>query len=343
VSQEAWNHSSSPWLFWPRFLLFPALTMGLGCVLLQGGLDGSPIWQALAVLAIGFSAYCVAGSFHESVHQTLFRSERANVLYGRAVGMLLFIPYTAFRETHRTHHAYLNTADDFEMWPYSDPTQPRSFRRAFVVFELLCGAIASPLIFSRILFATPSRLSERSRTMIRREYAILATFWLLIVSGTAWLVLTGRLAGSAIVLAYVVPSCLAPGINAARKFVEHLGLPSTDPVVGTRTVLGPGLVTRLCSYFNFDIAIHGPHHRYPRSQHYELPARLRELLSRAAEEAQPLVFPTFLAAARHALPCLWRSPGVGETAARDLGLPTSGGSTVLAMPPTGFTQWERAA
>ncbi|MCA9056537.1 MAG: fatty acid desaturase, partial [Planctomycetaceae bacterium] len=252
----------------------------------------------------------------------LFPSPRANVLYGRMAGILLFIPYTAFRETHRTHHAYLNTPRDLEMWPYSNPAYSRWFRRAFVVFELLCGWIASPLIFSRIYFVHSDRLSESARTMIRREYLVMLLFWALVAATVGWLLATGRVAWTVVLLAYVLPSLIAPGINAARKFIEHLGLASTDPVQGTRTVLGPGVVTRLCSYFNFDIAIHGPHHRYPRAKHYELPERLRQLQAGAEPANQPPVFETFAAALWATLPCLWRCPGVGETVRRDLGQTT---------------------
>ena len=75
---------------------------------------------------------------------------------------------------------------------------------------------------------------------------------------------------------WLSPLVISYGLNTIRKFTEHLGMGSFDPVQGTRTVIGPGLVTRISSYFNFDIYVHGPHHRYPKAQHYELPQKLAE-------------------------------------------------------------------
>ena len=40
---------------------------------------------------------------------------------GRLLGTMMFTPYTAYREVHIRHHAYLNTPRDWELWPYSDP------------------------------------------------------------------------------------------------------------------------------------------------------------------------------------------------------------------------------
>ncbi|MFV0445245.1 MAG: fatty acid desaturase family protein [Planctomycetaceae bacterium] len=306
--------------FWLRFLLFPVGSFAGGAILASGLLAGLPAMQACCAFIVGCCGFCVAGSFHEAVHQTLFASPRANVLYGRAVGILVLIPYTAFRETHRTHHAYLNSRQDFELWPYSDPTTSRAFRRGFMLSEFLLGWLASPLIFSRILWANPRGLDRETRTILIREYLVMAAFWIIVVSGGIWLVQTQRLSGRLILMAYLIPSMIAPAINSLRKFIEHLGLESEDPMHGTRSVLGPGRLTRLASYFNFDLAIHGPHHRYPRASHEQLPELLRQLERRGNSEQSPPVFSSFSRALLDLLPTLWQAPGVGETVLRDRGI-----------------------
>jgi fatty acid desaturase len=342
MSSTRRNPSSHPagWKFWLRFALFPVAAFSLGFTVFNGFVPEQTAWQASAALFIGCCSFCVAGSYHEAIHDTLFSRSWMNRAYGRVAGILIFIPYTAFRETHRTHHAYLNTVHDYELWPYSDPARSRVFRRAFVVFELLGGWLASPLIFSRIAFACPPRLSPEVRRVIIREYVVMAAVWTIIVGVTAWLIQTGRVSGAAVVTAYLLPSMLAPGINALRKFTEHLGLASTNPVLGTRTVLGPGWATRIASYFNFDIAIHGPHHRYPRASHEQLPERLRELQLAAAPGAAPPVFTTFRAALIDVLPKLWRCPGVGATVLQDLGAPSEATVIPAAGPPLQAQDWD---
>ena len=67
--------------------------------------------------------------------------------------------------------------------------------------------------------------------------------------------------------AWLIPSCVAGIYQSIRKFTEHLGMASYDPMVGTRTVVGQNWFTRMCTYLNFDIFVHGPHHRHPLVPH----------------------------------------------------------------------------
>jgi hypothetical protein len=78
-------------------------------------------------------------------------------------------------------------------------------------------------------------------------------------------------------------------------------------------VIGSSWVTRLCSYFNFELFVHGPHHRFPRAPHHQLESKLEEFQRRHPDQPVP-VFSTYFAAMRDMLPCLWRNPGVGENA-----------------------------
>src|SRR4051794_3444041 len=78
--------------------------------------------QVLVTAGLAYILFCWTSFFHEAAHQTLHdRPHSLNVLAGRAVGTLLFVPYTAYRETHIRHHAVLNTPGDWELWPYADP------------------------------------------------------------------------------------------------------------------------------------------------------------------------------------------------------------------------------
>jgi len=297
----------------PRFLLFPALAV-LGYVGLIGQWGGDH-WavQTGWILFLSYCWFCVGGSFHESVHHTLCDSTRISVWYGRIVGTVIGIPYSAYRETHRRHHAYLNTPQDYEMWPYSDPTTSLRFRRLFVWIDIVGAIVTSPIIYGRLFWTGDKSLKDDVRKAIRREYIAMGISWAVIVIAIALAMHNGWFDWREFNPVWLLPLVISYMFNTIRKFTEHLGMPSIDPVEGTRTVMGDNFVTRLCSYFNWDISIHGPHHRYPRAKHYELEPKLRQLEAAAGDTRLP-VFSTYSAAIWHMLPNLWHNPAVGQTA-----------------------------
>jgi fatty acid desaturase len=294
----------------PRFLLFPIGAAAGQLMLMLWGPELSWSGQLLAIAAVSYFWFNVAGSFHEVAHHTLFRSVRANVWLGRAIGTFVLIPYTAYKETHRLHHAYLNTPDDTELWPYCDPTWSRRSRQIFAWIDIAFALITTPIIYGRVAWMSNSRLRPDVRRTIRREYAGILAVWTAVLGLIVWRLAAGTLHPAMFHPLWLSPLVISYGLNTLRKFTEHLGLASFDPVLGTRTVIGPSLVTRISSYFNFDIYIHGPHHRYPKAQHYELPQKLRELQA-ARPEGMP-VFPTYRAAMLDMFPSLLQNPAVGH-------------------------------
>ncbi|MBS0203133.1 MAG: fatty acid desaturase [Planctomycetes bacterium] len=308
-------HSLGEHTFWPRMLLFPVLAV-IGYVGFVSGLGGDSLWVRSAwSLGLGYCWFCVAGSFHESVHQTMGKNRTANIWFGRVVGTFLGVPYTAYRESHIRHHAYLNTPQDYELWPYSKPTTSLAFRRVFVLFDLFGAVLSGPVVYSRIYFKKDSPISAEARATLKREYLAMAAFWGTVLLSVAGLSLAGQIDWSRFDPMWLLPLPIAAFFNGFRKFTEHLGMSSTDPILGTRTVIGKGLLTRLSSYFNFELFVHGPHHRYPKAPHFELETRLAEYQRKHPDAVVPL-FPTYWAALWDTLPWLW-NPGVGQTIGGD--------------------------
>jgi len=298
---------------WPRFLLFPLLAI-VGHLALIQGLGGDNLLARLALCAaVGYCWFCVAGSFHEAVHQTMGKWRAANIWFGRLVGTFLVIPYTAYRETHIRHHAYMNTKDDFELWPYSKPTASLAFRRAFVLFDLFGAVIANSVVYGRIYFAKKSPLNRQARRAIFWEYMAIIAVWGTAALTAGLLAWQGQIDLMQFNPLWLLPLAIAATLNGFRKLTEHLGMASTDPILGTRTVLGNGLLTRLASYFNFELFVHGPHHRYPKAPGHELRAKLAEFQRKHPNVKIPL-FSSYTAAVIDLLPCLWRNPGVGVNA-----------------------------
>ena len=297
---------------WPRFLLFPVAILGyVGFVM---GWGGESLMVKLAwSVSLGLCWFWVSGSFHESAHQTRGRWRNANIGFGRVVGTVIGTPYSAYRETHIRHHAYLNTAKDDELWPYSMPGASLAFRRAFVVFDILSAVLASPVVYGRIYFVQNSPISAQARATITREYIALAAFRGTVLLTVMALSLSGTVDLWRFDPMWLLPIPIASAFNAFRKFTEHWGMASTDPILGTRTVIGDNWVTRMCSDFNFEEYVHGPYHRFPQASHFELEAKLAEFRRKPPDAVVPL-FSTYRAALWDTLPCLWWNPGVGENA-----------------------------
>ena len=289
----------------PRFVFFPAGLLGLYLIRHPWPIDH---WSASAAWMIfsGFTFLCWTSCFHETAHQTLTRSRAVSVFLGRLLGCLALIPYNVYRESHIRHHAYLNKPNDWELWPYSDPSRSLAFRRVFVWVDLFLGVVTAPYIYGRIYFHRNSPIKNPDlRRTIRNEYFGLVAFWAVVLT------MVGRFGNwTSFLMVWVGPHLLAAGYQTWRKLTEHLGMSSYDPLEGTRTVVGAGFFTRLCSYLNFDIFVHGPHHRHPRIAHARLEAKMQNYINEFPERSFP-VFARYSQASWNMLPWLVKNPGVG--------------------------------
>jgi hypothetical protein len=81
----------------------------------------------------------------------------------------------------------------------------------------------------------------------------------------------------------------------------------------TPTVVSRNWFTRVCTWLNFDIFVHGPHHRHPRVPHRTLKEKMNEYLEQQPELQYPM-FRTYSAAVWDMLPILIKNPGVGMNA-----------------------------
>ena len=266
----------------------------------------SAVWIPL----LTYSWFCIGGLSHEILHENLNIGKRLSVLIARIIGTVLGIPYTVYREIHMRHHAYLNTPLDWEMWPYGDPNASLRFRRIFVWFDILFAVIATPIIWSRICYASSSPVAPEVRRVMRGEYLAVFLLWTSVVGTCVWLHQTGEFEFRWEHLIFAMPPILATIANGFRKMMDHVGTSSFDPLHGTRTIIGRNFVTRAISFFNFDLAVHGPHHRYPKLKHSQLKDRMAEIAHAHPDESYP-VYPSFFAAFVDTIRTIIRNPGVG--------------------------------
>lgn len=296
----------------PRLASVPVALASMSLAAIEPFTSNPWLWVPLTALTASMM-FCWTSALHEAAHQTLWKSRTLSVWSGRALGTFMFTPYTVYRESHIRHHAYLNTPRDWELWPYTDPDASLAFRRAFVWFDLLCGVIAGPLIYGRLYFSKKSPIkSPEVRRTIAWEYVGIVAVWAAIWGFTTWAGLWHDHARNVL-----LPMYLAAFAQTIRKFTEHLGMASFDPLLGTRTVLPRKWLLRLSSFLNFDIFIHGPHHRHPRLVHTGLEEKLDEYRHANPDIAYP-AYERYWQATLAMLPNLWRNPGCGVNAGAQL-------------------------
>ncbi|MCA9029221.1 MAG: fatty acid desaturase [Planctomycetaceae bacterium] len=283
----------------------------VGIVLLALGIP-SVEWAVRIpmMLLTGYLLFTLTSLFHETAHQTLPALPKwANVLVGRVIGTGLLAPYSVYRQSHIRHHAYLNRPNDWELWPYSDPKTSLWFRRVFVWLDLLFGIVTAPFVYGRIYFHRDSPIKQPEiRWTIFYEYLFMFAFW---GSLLTWVTLGGH--WPTFLICWGIPHWFAGILQNGRKMTEHLGMSSFDPLQGTRTVVGGNVLARMFSWLNYDIFVHGPHHRFPLLTHDRLENRIREHVEGHPERAYP-VYPSYFQAFWAMAPCMVAKPGVGLNA-----------------------------
>jgi fatty acid desaturase len=295
-----------PWQ-WTRFQFLPGTYFGIYALAMQFP-SAHWGWQIGWTVMTSYFMFCWTSCFHETAHQTLTARPGTSIWLGRFLGTLMFVPYGIYRESHIRHHAYLNKPYDWELWPYSDPNASLGFRRVFVWLDFFFGAFTAMVTYGRIYFHKDSPIKDAQRRKVTLEYIVAVFFW-----GTLFALFTMYDFWGGFARGWLIPYMIAGMYQNGRKFTEHMGMSSYDPMHGTRTVVGENWWTKLCTYLNFDIFIHGPHHRHPRVAHRKLREKMHEYAASEPELQYPM-FRTYRAATWDMLPFLFKNPGVGMNA-----------------------------
>ncbi len=272
-------HSSTAWV-WAGFLAAFALAE----VLLAWGVATQPWWVIVPiVIAVAHLMHGHILAFHEASHRTLARVPWINDAIGLFIGTLSFQGLTGFRAVHHSHHAYLGTERDEELWPFVVPTTPRWFRRLVAIFELAFGILLTPTLCLRTFLRHGSPVAnpaDRRRAWL--ELLLMAVVWSGIVGAVAWFGVWRHF-----VLMYVVPGVIAGDMHSLRKYIEHMGMTGSTVLSCTRSILASGPLARFISFTLFNINYHGIHHRYARIPQARLPEFTALLAPKRQEEPAP--------------------------------------------------------
>ena len=293
-------HWSSAWA-WVAFLA----GFGIAEALLLWSLLRGPVWLVVPLTFLTahlMHAHLIA--LHEAAHRSLCPSRWWNDAFGMFIGTLGFMPFSLYRVAHHSHHAFLATERDEELWPFVSPGTPRWARRLAALLELTLGVLYTPWLFLRAFLRDGSMIRNR---MIRRriwgEYVLMVCVWCALFTAAGW---SGT--GRYLFPVFFAPALLAGNMQSLRKYIEHMGLTGSTVLGSTRSVVSRGPIGRLVAFSLFDITYHGVHHRFAGMPHAKMPEFTSVLTPTNAEEPAP--YPSYRSALRDMLQSLG-DPRVG--------------------------------
>ncbi len=252
----------------------------LGCaaalvVLSDRPLLALPLTLALAGITAGFF-----GPFHECIHQTAFRTRRAN----RAAAWVAALPFclspSIYRVFHWAHHRHTQDPErdpEIAAEPDRYSPWPRTLRRWLWLWSgwlllMLRWTLTFRLAFSRAkgpAIGSFSTADERPRLVW--EARVVAAPWIGVAAaalvgapGFAW-IFTG------LMLSHVVHGIWLPA--------EHTGLPHEGTIFARTRTMHP---SRFVQWWLWNMNFHAEHHAWPSIPWHHLP----EAHARVAEHVE---------------------------------------------------------
>ena len=276
-------------------------------------------WLAipLAFLVSHFMHGALIG-FHEASHGMLRKNRLLNEFDGVLIGVLSFMSFTLYRAAHQTHHMYLATERDEEMWPFVNVKAPRWARCLAAFAELNAGLFYSPALFWRMFFRKSSVIrSQKVRRRIWAELILMVVSWTIILAAVTWWQVWPYF-----LWLHVLPAFISGNLQSWRKYVEHIGLHGHTAKSATRSIITNTWSGRLLSLTLLHEPLHGVHHLSAGIPFHELPFHADALTP--AEEGEVTPFPSYGSAIWHLLGELsdprvgshWPDSGVPANASR---------------------------
>jgi fatty acid desaturase len=261
----------------------------------------------LAVLLMLLCCHVMHGlliGFHEASHGHLRANKRLNEIDGIILGVFSFMSFSLYRAAHQTHHAYLATERDEELWPFVIPGTPRWKRVLAAVLELSAGLLFAPFIFLRSFLRAGSPIrSKKVRRRVWAEFALIGFVWIFILVAVArfdvW---------KYFLWMYLVPAYLAANLQSLRKYIEHVGLTGGTVKSSTRSIVSKGWAGRLLAFSLLHEPYHGVHHQRAGLPHAELPRHADVLVPTTPDDQTP--YSSYRCALLDLLRCL-ADPRVG--------------------------------
>jgi fatty acid desaturase len=286
--------------FEPRWMISAFQTMVLALTVTEIALAFAVYynWVWVAIPLVLLASHFIHGlliGFHEASHGLLRRNRKFNEFDGVLIGTLSLTSFSLYRAAHQTHHMFLSTERDEELWPFVHPASPRWLRILAAFLELFAGLFFTPFLFVRTFFRRNSPIrNKRVRRRVWMEFGLMAVTWGSILGIVAWLQLWKYF-----LWMEFVPAFIAANLQSWRKYIEHVGLEGSTANGCTRSIITPSFAGRLLAYTLLHEPFHGVHHIHVGLPHDELPKHAEDLQPTQPDEMAP--FPNYRSALMHLL------------------------------------------
>jgi omega-6 fatty acid desaturase (delta-12 desaturase) len=229
----------------------------------------------LAVPAAGFLVRIFI-LFHDCVHGSLFKSQKANTYFGYIFGLLVFTCYEDWRFSHLRHHATYSNLDERgfgDIWTMTRSEYEKSSKKDRSIYRLYRNPLVLVGLGSLFLFLVINRFPTRTVTRKVKTSVLLTNLVILaMVLGAGWAIGFGTyfmiqipvlaLAGAAGIWLFYVQHQFSSGYWARGTEWE----PYRAAMEGSSFYKLPALLR----WFSGSIGYHHIHHLNPVIPNYNL-------------------------------------------------------------------------
>ncbi len=239
------------------YLVQIAVAGTLAAVLLKQGGAAAYAGVVLALLFIGTRMRGLNNIVHECSHYSFTEDKAANILYGRIAAGVLLSSFSAYREEHMTHHAYLG---DYERDQDIRSLKPFRLEQALDA-KTVARHVLTPIFAMHLPNYIGINLSRRDGLgfLLLKAGLILGAVGYAVVDPV-----------TAVVVVMIPFLWVYTGFNYWADVIDHAGiLDRDDPLESSRNAIVPKSVRWLL--FPRNDCYHLIHHLFPSvpSPHFE--------------------------------------------------------------------------
>jgi fatty acid desaturase len=228
-------------------------------------------WWVLATgVILGVLINFLYAAQHELSHATVFKTRKANEIFGRIIGFFMIFPRDFDQVMHFAHHQYTQEWErDGELVrePYTLTTYLLWMSGVSYWRNRVTGLVRR----ARGIILEPYIKKNEEAKIIREARIHLALY--------AGIALVSLITGSWIALTFwVIPMVLTKPVHQLQNTIEHLGLShESDILENTRSTRTNALMRWLC----WQMPYHTAHHTFPAVPFW----KLRDLNAKIEEQA----------------------------------------------------------
>jgi fatty acid desaturase len=247
----------------------------VGAILIAGYLHALALgswWVLLTGFVLGVLINFLYAAQHELSHATVFKTRKANEVFGRIIGFFMIFPRDFDQIMHFAHHTYTQDWEkDGEL--VREPYTLRSYLLWLFGISYWRNRVAGLIRRARGIILEPYIRVEEQDKVIRESRIHLALY-------AAIAVLSLALQSWFVVVFWLLPMVLTKPVHQLQNTIEHLGLSHEDDILeNTRSTRTNALMRWLC----WQMPYHTAHHTFPSVPFWKLRA-LNEKLESAAGE-----------------------------------------------------------